>query len=235
MENETGRISVSLRNVDTTAASRLAGITRRKNTSATDQRVSIEPRSRRVAAQMSRDKNPTWSINNMIFSGTMPRRTVSTCSLGESNSVGLLFGCFTTDDKMIGRTIAAALAIAFSFSPSLAQPQHRLPSGYKWGRCLLVVSGQTRISGRCSYQIETGGDFNIQGPRQVFAGIDYPDAHSGADEMSEDYWAVVYKEGDVWDGYGNSDIPETHGEGWGELRREGACYVGKDVRVCLWR
>ena len=55
--------------------------------------------------------------------------------------------------------------------------------------------------------------------------------------MSEDYWAVVYKDGDFWEGYGNSDIRETHGEpgDWGELRREGACYVGKDVRVCLWR
>lgn len=134
------------------------------------------------------------------------------------------------------KTIAAALAIAFSFSPSHGQPQHRLPSGYKWGRCQLVVHGQTRISGRCSYQIENGGDFNIQGPRQVFAGIDYPDTHSGAGEMSKDYWAVVFKDGDVWDGYGNTDIRETHGAvgDWGQLHREGACYVGKDVRVCLW-
>jgi hypothetical protein len=146
-------------------------------------------------------------------------------------------GYFTPDDKMIGRAMATALAIAFSFSPSHAQPQHSLPSGYKWGRCLLVVNGQIRISGKCSYQIEKGGDFNIQGPRQVFAGIDYPDTHSGAGEMSEDYWAVVYKDGDVWDGYGNSDIRATHGEpgDWGELRRVGACYIGKDVRVCLWR
>jgi hypothetical protein len=111
-----------------------------------------------------------------------------------------------------------------------------LPSDYKWGRCLLVVSGQTRISGKCSYQIEAGGDFNIQGPRQVFAGIDYPDTHSGAGEMSRDYWADVYKDGDVWAGYSNSEIDETHGdERWEALRREGACYVGKDVRVCLWR
>lgn len=137
---------------------------------------------------------------------------------------------------MIGRTIATALVIAFSFSPAHAQPRHRLPSDYKWGRCLLVVSGQTRISGKCSYQIEAGGDFNIQGPRQVFAGIDYPDTHSGAGEMSRDYWADVYKDGDVWAGYSNSEIDETHGdERWEALRREGACYVGKDVRVCLWR
>lgn len=133
-----------------------------------------------------------------------------------------------------GRTIAAALAIAFSFAPAQAA-QHRLPSGYKWGRCQLVVEGQTRISGKCSYQIEKGGDFNIQGPKQVFAGVDYPDPHSGAGEMSKDYWAVVYKDGDSWAGYSNAEIDETHGdERWEDLRREGACYVGKDVRICLW-
>jgi len=143
---------------------------------------------------------------------------------------------FTTGDKMIGRTLAAAFAIAVSLSPAHARLQHRLPSGYKWGRCLLTVHGQTRISGKCYYQIEKGGDFNIQGPRQVFAGIDYPDTHSGAGEMSRDYWAVVYKDGDSWTGYSNSEIDETHADelDWGELRREGACYVGKDVRVCLW-
>src|SRR4051812_18465125 len=106
--------------------------------------------------------------------------------------------CLTTDHKLIGRAMAAAVAIAISCSPALAQPKHRLPSDYKWGRCLLVVDGQTRISGKCSYQIEEGGDFNIQGPRQVFAGIDYPDTHSGAGEMSQDYWADVYKDGDLW-------------------------------------
>jgi hypothetical protein len=135
-----------------------------------------------------------------------------------------------------GPAVAAALAIAFSVSPSHAA-QHRLPSGYKWGRCLLVVQGETRISGKCSYQIENGGDFNIQGPKQVFAGIDYPDTHSGAGEMSKDYWAVIYKDGDAWAGYANGDIRDTHGEGadWGELHREGACYLGKDVKICLWR
>ncbi len=133
-----------------------------------------------------------------------------------------------------GRTTALALAIAFSVSPSHAA-QHRLPSGYKWGRCLLVVDGETRISGRCSYQIEKGGDFNIQGPKQVFAGIDYPDPNSGAGEMSKDYWAAVYKDGDTWAGYSNAAIDETHGdERWENLSREGACYTAKDVKICLW-
>jgi len=138
------------------------------------------------------------------------------------------------DWLLTGRTIVVALAMTFPLSPSHAA-QHRLPSGYKWGRCLLVVQGETRISGKCSYQIEKGGDFNIQGPHQVFAGIDYPDTHSGAGEMSKDYWAVVYKDGDSWAGYSNAEIDETHGdERWEDLHREGACYSGKDVRVCLW-
>ncbi len=137
----------------------------------------------------------------------------------------------------VAQTVLAVFAMAAISSPALAQPNHRLPSGYKWGRCLLVVHGQTRISGRCSYQIETGGDFNIQGPHQVFAGIDFPDTHSGAGDESSDYWAVVNRDGDAWDGYGNADIHDTHGDAgeWGELSREGACYTGKDVRVCIWR
>ena len=61
------------------------------------------------------------------------------------------------DCLLAAPTIALALAMAFSVSSSHAA-QHRLPSGYKWGRCLLVVDGQTRISGKCSYQIEEGGD-----------------------------------------------------------------------------
>ena len=141
---------------------------------------------------------------------------------------------------MIGRTIAAALAIALFISPAYAEPQHRLPSGYSWGRCLLVVDGQTRISGRCSYQIEAGGEFFITGPRQYYGSKEvFGDATSSAYQQSTDYWARVSKDGDTWSGYGNSSIESVHGdvgpEGWGDLRREGACYIGKDVRVCLWR
>lgn len=139
---------------------------------------------------------------------------------------------------MIGRTLAAALAIALSVSAAHAQSQHRLPNGYQWGRCLLIVSGQTRISGRCSYEIDKGGEFMINGPRQVYGSRDvFGDSSISADQISTDYWARVFKDGNSWTGYGNATIGSVHGEGgdWGELRREGACYVGKDVRVCLWR
>jgi len=120
-------------------------------------------------------------------------------------------------------------------------PQHAphfhgaLPAGTHWGRCLLVVEGRTRINGKCSYSISKGGDFHIDGPRQVFDGLDYPAAESGADMISTDYWADISRDSDGWNGYGNSDIHSTHGDPpWGPLRREGACYIGKRVKVCLW-
>ena len=114
----------------------------------------------------------------------------------------------------------------------------RLPWGYKIGRCLLVVNGQTRISGKCAYEIYRGGEFHVEGPRQVYDGIDYPKAQGMADKVSTDYWADVFKDDDgSWTGYGNEDISSVHGEGpnFGPLRRDGACLVSKAVRVCLWK
>ena len=125
--------------------------------------------------------------------------------------------------------------IVFIVLPNAALAQRRLPLGIKWGRCLLVVNGQTRISGLCSYKIGTGGAFRIDGPRQVFEGIDYPAAKSNSEMISKDYWAEVYKDGSQWNGYGNSRIGAVHGDPeWGVLHREGACLVGRSVRVCLW-
>ena len=114
----------------------------------------------------------------------------------------------------------------------------RLPAGHKIGRCLFVVRGQSRISGTCAYQIGKGGGFLINGPRQVYDGIDYPRADGMAAMVSTDYWASVFHDDDgTWTGYGNEDIRSVHGEGpnFGPLRREGACLVSKDVRVCLWK
>ncbi|MEP9360677.1 hypothetical protein [Sphingomonas sp. KR3-1] len=136
----------------------------------------------------------------------------------------------------LGLALAATLAV-LAAPVAAGTPQHRLPAGTRWGRCLLVVDGQTRISGKCSYRIYKGGAFHIDGPHQVFDGIDYPKARGMADRMSTDYWADVFPEDGHWTGYGNSGIRDVHaGEGeWGTLRRDGACFVGKAVRVCLWR
>jgi hypothetical protein len=138
--------------------------------------------------------------------------------------------------------IAVVLAVLLIVSGSAqAAAQHRLPKGYHWGRCLLVSKGKTLISGTCAYQIREKGGFYITGPKQVWEGIDYQNPqHSGAGEMSRDYWAVVDREDDgSWTGYGNADIRATHGDDrYGTLTKKGACFEGSElgpVKVCLWR
>ena len=120
-------------------------------------------------------------------------------------------------------------------SPVGAEHPRRLPAGFHQGRCLYVVDGKTRIDGRCFYQISKGGGFHIDGPRQVYEGIDYPKAETMAGQRSADYWADVFPEDGGWTGYGTDRVAEVHGSRqFGALRREGACFTGKDVRVCLW-
>ena len=113
---------------------------------------------------------------------------------------------------------------------------NRLPKGFKVGRCLLVVYGKTRISGPCSYSIEANGNFHINGPHQVFDGIDYPKAEITAAEISTDYWANVFRDEDgFWTGYGNDNIGSVHGSGsWGHFHRSGACHLNDRVKVCVW-
>ena len=135
------------------------------------------------------------------------------------------------------QSLLIAAGVVLAHGSLLAHPNHRLPAGYHWGRCLLVVGGQTRISGPCAYQISKGGDFHIDGPKQIYDGIDYPKAEYGYQQRSRDYWADVSRgEDGTWSGYGNNDIRATHGDPpWEGLRRQGACYVNKEVRVCLWK
>lgn len=125
----------------------------------------------------------------------------------------------------------------------------RLPKGYKIGRCLLVVDGQTRISGPCAYILHKGGEFHMAGPRQVYDGIDYPKAEIGAMEMSTDWWANVFKdESGHWTGYANENVRYTKGDGsaWGALMQTGACFSNQFiphkpdefrqlVKLCLWK
>lgn len=137
----------------------------------------------------------------------------------------------------------------------------RLPEGTKIGRCLFVVDGQTRISGACAYSVSDDGGLHIDGPKQVFEGIDYPEGGFTAYTISTDWWANVFKEHGVWTGYGNNDVSQTNGQGsyWGELKQEGDCFVSQypwgkykpgdydpdyhpydprlqqNVRICLWR
>jgi len=139
----------------------------------------------------------------------------------------------------------------------------RLPEGTKIGRCLFVVDGQTRISGECAYSISDEYGLHIDGPRQLFEGIDYPNPLAGftTNPISTDWWANVFKEDGVWTGYGNNEVSQINGQGsyWGELKQEGDCFVSQypwgkykpgdynpdyhpydprlqqNVRICLWR
>ena len=115
----------------------------------------------------------------------------------------------------------------------------RLPRGYKIGRCLLIVDGKTRIAGTCAYRITKGGEISIEGPRQIYDGIDYPDANGSlALLMSTDFWASIFRDDDgSWNGYGNDDISGVNGAGpkFGSLRHDGACFLNERVRACLWK
>ena len=132
--------------------------------------------------------------------------------------------------------ISGALAsLALLASSVHAERKRPLPAGYKTGRCLLVVERGQRIAGKCFYKISKGGGFHIDGPRQVYDGIDYPKAQSMADQVSKDYWADVFQEDGGWSGYGNSDIAAVHGDRPWTLHRQGACFVGDGAKICLWR
>lgn len=130
-------------------------------------------------------------------------------------------------------------------NPPVLSATRRLPSGWRIGRCLLEVDGTRRIDGPCAYKRDKDGGFAIEGPRQVYDGIDYPSAHfSPVLMISTDWWAEVLRDDDgSWTGYGNEDIGAVNGSGsrWGPLRHEGDCFTNappaeenQTVRVCLW-
>lgn len=142
-----------------------------------------------------------------------------------------------------GRTLLSA-SMDLSIGPDvrvwdIETPVPRRPNGLaegdEWARCLLIVGGQTRISGKCAYTEGEDGGFSINGPRQVVEGIDYPVANCGCAERSRDYWAVVSRDDDGWSGYGNSDIRATHGGQIWALQKQGDCFLGEHVRLCVWR
>ena len=138
--------------------------------------------------------------------------------------------------SMRAKFTKVALALfALVANPIHAARKRPLPAGYHVGRCVLVVDGEQRISGKCFYQISKGGGFHIDGPHQVYDGIDYPKAQGMADQMSKDYWADVFPDGGGWLGYANSDIAAVHGERPWTLHRQGACFVGEGAKICLWR
>jgi hypothetical protein len=126
----------------------------------------------------------------------------------------------------------------------------RLPDGFRIGRCLLEVDGRTLISGPCSYTIEAHsnvasrpGDFEFNGPHQVFSGIDYPEPEIYSEEISTDYFVQVDHElldggstGPGWEAHWNEDKAATHAQSQlGHVTRKGACYSNARTRICLWK
>lgn len=136
------------------------------------------------------------------------------------------------------KAICAALVIVLLATPASsvgAKGPRRLPAGYHQGRCLYVVDGKQRIAGRCFYKIDKGGAFDIDGPRQVFGGVDTVDRGASALTYSRDWWADVFPDEGGWSGYGNENIKDVHGGRTWSLRRRGACFLGEGVKICLWR
>ncbi|CAN5531157.1 hypothetical protein BH09PSE4_BH09PSE4_07230 [soil metagenome] len=118
----------------------------------------------------------------------------------------------------------------------------RLPRGYELGRCLLKVDGRTLISGKCAYSISKGGGFELDGPRQIYADVDFP-GEDFPQGLSTDYFVVVNREvhargpdGPGWDAFWNEDKRASHAQGHlGTVTRKGPCYWNATAKICLWK
>jgi hypothetical protein len=119
------------------------------------------------------------------------------------------------------------------------------------GRCLFEVNGRRLISGACAYSISKNGSFEIDGPRQIYSGIDYPDCYMGASTFTTDYfvqvdWANEKELGDGspgpgWEAFWNGQIGSNHADNYiGPVRRDGACFSSvrswaPKTKICLWK
>lgn len=104
-------------------------------------------------------------------------------------------------------------------APAAAQPGDE--TNYRPGRCSLVVNGRSRISGRCLYSVERNGSFYIR------------EAGRRGDDF---YFAYVNVDGRRAEGSWSGSRGSRHAHdslGW--LRRNGACWVNRRARVCLWQ
>jgi hypothetical protein len=122
----------------------------------------------------------------------------------------------------------------------------RLPARMKIGRCLFEVDGKRLISGKCAYSIGKDGGVEINGPRQIYGGIDYPDCFTGAATFTTDYFVQVdwnvEKElndgssGPGWEAYWNGQIGSNHAEWFlRSVKKSGACYSNDQTKICLWK
>jgi hypothetical protein len=135
--------------------------------------------------------------------------------------------------------------------PPYIRPE-RLPSGYHIGRCLFELQGKRLIAGKCAYTIEKGGSFEIEGPRQIYSGIDYPECFAGgANSFTTDHYATVEwshekklddgSPGPGWQARWEGALGSDHLEGFlGPVVRHGACFSSArswepETKICLWK
>jgi len=119
----------------------------------------------------------------------------------------------------------------------------RVPKGLKIGRCLFEVKGKRLIDGKCAYAIRKDGEFEIQGPRQVYPGLDYPDCYVGSFSISTDHFIQVDHElldggatGPGWWAHWNEDKRATHAHWFlGSVAKRGACFINSETKICLWK
>jgi hypothetical protein len=127
-------------------------------------------------------------------------------------------------------------------NPPYLTPE-RLPAHLKIGRCLFVVRGKRIIDGKCAYGIGKGGEFEIQGPRQIYRGVDYPECFEGAAAFSTDHFVQVthpllddLSQGAGWVADWNEDKGANYAQ-WqlGPVTRHGACFSNSETKICLWK
>jgi hypothetical protein len=96
-------------------------------------------------------------------------------------------------------------------------------------RCLLQVDGKAYISGACTFDmvlrdsehISNPGDFTIHGPGKM-AYHAYVDMNPHNPNLGEGGW--------------NEEAGAGHMQSLlGTLKRQGACWINKRARICLWR
>jgi len=84
--------------------------------------------------------------------------------------------------------------------------------------CLLEVHGKTLIKGVCEFTSRGGGDFQIDGKEGYFAQLSIYDK-----EKDKSLAGLNINEGPG----------STHAQRFlGDVRRQGACWVGDDIQVC---
>ncbi len=118
--------------------------------------------------------------------------------------------------------VLAALMASLAASDRSFAAEHKLPAGYKLGRCVLEVQGKTYLSGRCAYLVDRDGSFEVIDPRKLW--------------RDEGYFAYVNLDGASAEGSWNEETLSSHADApLGPLTRRGACWVNKRARICLWR